>query len=78
MPDAWFISQFIDADVEYEVHSWLRKQSEDFYEAGIKKLIKTWDKCINVNDDYVNMLFKIYLCFSFFSIDFRNQLIELL
>jgi len=26
---------------------------KDFFAAGINKLIKTWDKCINVAGDYV-------------------------
>jgi hypothetical protein len=36
-----------------EVRMWLRQQPKDFYAAGIGTLIKRWDKCINVNGDYV-------------------------
>jgi hypothetical protein len=36
-----------------EVRIWLRQQPKDFYAAGIGTLIKRWDKCINVNRDYV-------------------------
>jgi hypothetical protein len=32
---------------------WLRQQPKDFYAAGIGTLIKRWDKCVNVNGDYV-------------------------
>jgi hypothetical protein len=33
---------------------WLRQQpKKDFYAGGIGTLIKWWDKCINVNGDYV-------------------------
>jgi hypothetical protein len=37
----------------HEVRMWLRQQPKDFYAAGIWTLIKWWDKCINVNGDYV-------------------------
>jgi hypothetical protein len=36
-----------------EVRMWQRQQPKDFYAAGIGTLIKRWDKCINVNGDYV-------------------------
>jgi hypothetical protein len=36
-----------------EARMWLRQQPKDFYAAGIGTLIKRWDKCINVNGDYV-------------------------
>jgi hypothetical protein len=35
------------------VRKWLRKQSKDFYVAGLDALIKRWDKCINVGGGYV-------------------------
>jgi hypothetical protein len=41
------------AAVQREVRMWLRQQPKDFYAAGIGTLIKRWDKCINVNGDYV-------------------------
>jgi head-tail adaptor len=42
-----------DEAVQLEVRMWLRQQPKDFYAAGIGTLIKRWDKCINVNVDYV-------------------------
>jgi len=38
--------------VKKNVLNWLR-QDKDFLAAGINKLIKRWDKCINVAGDYV-------------------------
>ncbi|GBM50482.1 hypothetical protein AVEN_254763-1 [Araneus ventricosus] len=32
---------------------WMRKQPKEFYVAGIGALIKRWDKCINMDGDYV-------------------------
>jgi hypothetical protein len=31
-----------------QVRKWLRQQSKDFYAAGLDRLVKRWDKCINV------------------------------
>ena len=42
-----------DAEVECEVKMWFRKQSTQFYAAGLGGLIKRWDKCINVGGNYV-------------------------
>ncbi|BFZ13360.1 hypothetical protein BsWGS_16399 [Bradybaena similaris] len=42
-----------DAEVECEVKMWLKKQSTQFYAAGLGGLIKRWDKCINVGGNYV-------------------------
>jgi head-tail adaptor len=42
-----------DEAVQREVRMWLRQQPKDFYAAGIGTLIKWWDRCINVNGDYV-------------------------
>jgi len=39
--------------VKENVLNWLRHQDKDFFAAGISKLIKRWDKCINVAEDYV-------------------------
>jgi hypothetical protein len=41
------------ADDEKEVRNWLRQQSKDFYPAGFDALVKRWDKCISVDDGYV-------------------------
>ncbi|GBL89749.1 hypothetical protein AVEN_104686-1 [Araneus ventricosus] len=42
-----------DTNTEREVLKCLRQQSKDFYAAGTGKLIERWDKCVNVNVDYV-------------------------
>jgi len=39
-------------DVKENVLNWLQHQDKAFFAAGINKLIKRWDKCINV-EDYV-------------------------
>jgi len=38
--------------IKENVLNWLRHQNKDFF-AGINKLIKTWNKCINIAEDYV-------------------------
>jgi hypothetical protein len=35
------------------VQSWIHKQSETFFETGIKKLPECWHKCMTVNRDYI-------------------------
>jgi len=40
-------------NVKENMLNWLRHQDKDFFVAGINKLIKRWDKCINVAGDYV-------------------------
>lgn len=42
-----------DNDVQQEVRTWFRCQPKHFYAAGIGALIKRWDKCINVDGDFV-------------------------
>ncbi|GBN02036.1 Mariner Mos1 transposase [Araneus ventricosus] len=42
-----------DDDVQHEVLLWMRQQPKEFYAAGIGALIKRWDKCINIDGDYV-------------------------
>jgi hypothetical protein len=41
------------------VKDWLRAQAAEFYEEGILKLVKRYEKCLNVNDDTCS--FKIYI-----------------
>jgi hypothetical protein len=55
-----------------EVRMWLRQQPIDFYAAGIGTLIKRWDKCINVNGDYVKNKngFQVNISLSIFFIAF--------
>jgi [histone H3]-lysine36 N-dimethyltransferase SETMAR len=42
-----------DAELQQEVNNWLKTQAAEFYEEGIVKLIKRYDKCLNLNGDYV-------------------------
>jgi len=39
--------------VKENVLNWLRHQDKDFFAADTNKLIKRWNKCINVAGDYV-------------------------
>jgi hypothetical protein len=39
--------------VEREVTTWFRQQPKEFYAAGFQGLVKRWDKCLNVQGDYV-------------------------
>jgi hypothetical protein len=36
-----------------EVTAWFRQEPEEFYAAGFQELVKRWDKCLNVQGDYV-------------------------
>jgi hypothetical protein len=42
-----------DEAVEREVTAWFRQQLKEFYAAGFQGLVKRWDKCLNVQVDYV-------------------------
>jgi hypothetical protein len=42
-----------DEAVEREVTTWFRQQPKEFYAAGFRGLLKRWDKCLNVQGDYV-------------------------
>jgi hypothetical protein len=42
-----------DEAVEREVTAWFRQQPKEFYAAGFQRLVKRWDKCLNVQGDYV-------------------------
>jgi hypothetical protein len=42
-----------DEAVEREVTAWFRQQPKEFYAAGFQELVKRWDKCLNVQVDYV-------------------------
>jgi hypothetical protein len=39
--------------VEREVTAWFRQQPKEFYAASFQGLVKRWDKCLNVQGDYV-------------------------
>ncbi|KAG8227069.1 hypothetical protein J437_LFUL008508 [Ladona fulva] len=46
--------RFEDDDaVVQEVTRWLRQQPKDFFAAGYGGLVKRWDKCLNVQGEYV-------------------------
>lgn len=51
----WLASQHFNDDDELQnaVKDWLRAQAAKFYEEGICKLVKRYDKCLNLNGDYV-------------------------
>jgi hypothetical protein len=42
-----------DDEVQNVVMTWLREQTGDFYDAGIKKLDPRLTKCIAIHGDYV-------------------------
>ncbi|XP_071043084.1 histone-lysine N-methyltransferase SETMAR-like [Parasteatoda tepidariorum] len=42
-----------DDEVKTVVMQWLRNQAADFYEEGIQKLLQRYDKCLNVEGNYV-------------------------
>jgi hypothetical protein len=39
--------------VERDVTAWFQQQPKQFYAAGFQGLVKRWDKCLNVQGDYV-------------------------
>lgn len=51
----WLGSQRFDDDEELKdaVTGWLKAQAADFYAEGISKLVKRYDKCLNVFGNYV-------------------------
>jgi hypothetical protein len=51
----WLATQRFDNDEELQesVTAWLRSQAAEFFDAGISKLVHRYDKCLNLNGDYV-------------------------
>jgi hypothetical protein len=51
----WLGSQRFDDDEELQssVVEWLQSQAVEFYDRGIQKLVKRYDKCLNVGGNYV-------------------------
>ena len=46
--------RFPDDDaVERAVCAWFRQQPQEFYATGFQGLVKQWDKCLNLYEDYV-------------------------
>jgi len=42
-----------DEDLQHAVMDWLSSQAAVWYEEGISKLVSRYDKCLNVQGDYV-------------------------
>ena len=42
-----------DEDLQHAVVDWLNSQAAVWYEGGISKLVSRYDKCLNVQGDYV-------------------------
>jgi hypothetical protein len=42
-----------DEAIEMEVTAWFQQQPKEFHAAGFQRLVKRWDKCLNVQEDYV-------------------------
>lgn len=42
-----------DEDLQHAVMDWLNSQAAVWYEEGISKLVSRYDKCLNVQGDYV-------------------------
>lgn len=42
-----------DEDFQNSVTDWLHFQAAEFFAEAICKLVKRYDKCLNLNDDYV-------------------------
>ena len=57
----WFATQRFDDDAELQagVNVRLKSQAAKFYDDGINKLVHRYDKCLNLNGDYVEKWFKI-------------------
>jgi hypothetical protein len=51
-----FVRQFNGSDQDSPdqgSHAWFRQQPKEFYAAGFHGLVKQWEKCLNVQGDYV-------------------------
>ena len=51
----WLATQRFDDDAELQagVNEWLKSQAATFYDDGINKRVHRYDKCLNLNGDYV-------------------------
>ena len=51
----WLAKQRFDDDAELHagVNEWLKSQAAKFYDDGINKLVHRYDRCLNLNGDYV-------------------------
>jgi kynureninase len=41
-----------DEEVIGMVQNWLKSQPKELFSAGIKKLVKQWNKCIEIKGNY--------------------------
>jgi hypothetical protein len=48
-----------DEDLQHAVVSWLNRLAADRYDVGKNKPVSRYDKCLNVESDYVEMLVKV-------------------
>ena len=57
----WLATQRFDDDAELQagVNEWLKSQAVKFCDDGINNLVHRYDKCLNLNGDYVEKYFKI-------------------
>ena len=51
----WLATQRFDDDTELQagVNEWLKSQAAKFYGDEFNKLVHRYDKCLNLNGDYV-------------------------
>ena len=51
----WLATQCFDNDAELQagMNEWLKSQAAKFYDDEINKLVHRYDKCLNLNGDYV-------------------------
>jgi histone-lysine N-methyltransferase SETMAR len=45
----------LDDDVQSAVHEWLKSQPQEFFSSGIQTLVSRWRKCIELQEDYVEL-----------------------
>jgi hypothetical protein len=48
-----------DDDLQHAVVDWLNRLLADCYDVGISKLVSRYDRCLNVECDYVETLVKL-------------------
>jgi hypothetical protein len=61
LKEALGVSKFQDDDVAECVLEWLRDQQKIFYKSGIMKLPQRWEKCIDLEGEYVEKLSKNHI-----------------
>ena len=52
-PDCREDGQMCPSGMHHAVMDWLNSQAAVWYEEGISKLVSRYDKCLNVQGDYV-------------------------